>query len=81
MIYPIHTQRKKSARKDYNYWGLFSTLLILLVWNLELMVAYIVFMADFINIKFRVKIAEEEELIGSLIGFGAAMLSLVILHL
>jgi hypothetical protein len=90
MIYPSVTQLKKRARKDYNYWGIFSTLLILLCWNLGLIVGCIQFEVGVA--KYNRSVSGNKELgagarssildyIDMMNGFGATVLSLVILHL
>jgi hypothetical protein len=43
MIYPIVTQMSAKAHKDYNYWGIFSILLILLLKHAGLMALCIEF--------------------------------------
>jgi hypothetical protein len=85
MIYPSVTQLSKKSRKDYNYWGVFFTLLILLCWNLGVMACCIKFEVEVE--KFNRSVGESEnrghilDYIDMMNGFGGTVLSLVILHL
>jgi hypothetical protein len=90
MIYPSVTQLNRNARKNYNYWGIFSALLILLCWNFEVMVGCIKFVADVAN--FNGFVGKNEKLeeknysatldyIDMMNGFGGVVLGLALLHL
>lgn len=95
MIYPSVTQLNPKARKDYNYWGIFSTVLILLCWNLGLMVGCIVFEVKVAEYnreesKYNNKLLRDKgvgalgdnlNFIEMIDGFGGATLALFILHL
>ena len=84
MIYPGVTQLSKKSRKDYNYWGIFSILLILLCCNLGVMACCIEFeveVAKFNRSQGSEKRGHVLDYIDMMNGFGGTVLSLVILHL
>jgi hypothetical protein len=83
MIYPIVTQLKKKGRKDYNYWGIFSALLILLFWNLGLMAGAIRFEVEVAEFSYSLsrRYLDYIDYIDKMNGFGLPVLAMVILHL